>query len=111
MRRTLLAAWAAVLVTLAPAASHAQSGNVSPPTPRRLLVHITCGPDDPTRAALGFAVAKAALDGGHPVAIFLAGDGVQLIRDGVLANLSGLGTGNLRELYDGIVKGGGRFYV
>jgi predicted peroxiredoxin len=111
MRRTLLAAWAALLVTLAPAESRAQSGNVSPPTPRRLLVHITCGPDDPTRAALGFAVAKAALDGGHPVAIFLAGDGVQLIRDGVLANLSGLGTGNLRELYDGIVKGGGRFYV
>ena len=33
------------------------------------------------------------------------------MRDGVLDNLSGLGTGKLRDLFDAIVKGGGRFYV
>ena len=43
--------------------------------------------------------------------LFLAGDAVQLLRDGVLDNLSGLGTGRLREHFDAIVKGGGRFYV
>ena len=80
-------------------------------TSHRILVHITSGPNDPTRAALGFAVAKAALDDGHAVSIFLAGDGVQLMRDAVISNLSGLGTGNLRELYDGIIAKGGRFYV
>jgi predicted peroxiredoxin len=79
--------------------------------PERILVHITHGPEHPTRAALGFAVARAALEEGHSVAVFLAGDGVQLIRDGVLENLTGLGTGNLRELFDGIVAGGGRFYL
>lgn len=76
-----------------------------------ILVHITHGPEHPTRAALGFAVAHAALAQGHRVSIFLAGDAVQLLRDGVIDNLSGLGTGSLRQLYDGIVEGGGRFYL
>jgi predicted peroxiredoxin len=76
-----------------------------------LLVHITCGPEAPTRAALGFLVAKAAVDEGHAVSVFLAGDGVQLIRDSVLDSLAGLGTGSLRESYDAVAAGGGRFYV
>ncbi len=76
-----------------------------------LLVHITCGPEAPTRAALGVLVAKAAVDEGHEVRVFLAGDGVQLIRDAVLDSLAGLGTGSLRESFDAVVAGGGRFYV
>lgn len=76
-----------------------------------VLVHLTHGPEAPTRAALGFSVARAALDEGHRVSIFLAGDAVQLLRDDVLNSLVGLGTGNLREMYDGIVAKGGRFYV
>lgn len=76
-----------------------------------ILVHITHGPEAPTRAALGFLVAKAAIDEGHQVTLFLAGDAVQLLRDAVLENLSGLGTGKLREHYDAIVAGGGRFYL
>ena len=74
-------------------------------------MHVTHGPEHPTRAALGFLVAKAALDEGHEVSLFLAGDAVQLIRDAVLDNLTGLGTGSLRESYEAIVAGGGRFYL
>lgn len=81
------------------------------PVASRILVHITHGPEHPTRAALGFAVAAAALEQGHDVSVFLAGDAVQLLRDGVLDNLSGLGTGNLRALHDAIVASGGRFYL
>lgn len=76
-----------------------------------ILVHVTHGPEDPTRAALAFLVAKAAIDEGHSVSMFLAGDAVQLIRDAALDNLAGLGTGKLREHYDAIVAGGGRFYL
>lgn len=79
--------------------------------PSKILVHVTHGPEHPTRAALAFAVAKAALEEGHQVSVFLAGDAVQLLREGVLDNLAGLGTGNLRQLYDGVVSGGGRFYL
>jgi predicted peroxiredoxin len=67
---------------------------VSPPPPSthkertRLLVHVTQGPENPTRAALAFLVAKTAIDEGDVVTLFLAGDAVQLMRDGVLDNLS-----------------------
>jgi uncharacterized protein len=77
----------------------------------KILVHITCGPESPTKAALGFLVAKSALDEGHEVSLFLAGDGVQLLRDAALDSLAGLGTGSLRESYDAIVAGGGRLYL
>jgi uncharacterized protein len=77
----------------------------------KILVHITHGPEHPTRAALGFLVAKSAIDEGHSVSLFLAGDAVQLLRDPVLDNLNGLGTGKLRDLYDAIAAGGGRFYL
>lgn len=77
----------------------------------KLLINITHGPEHPTRAALGWLVAKFAVEGGHDVSLFLAGDAVQLLRDAVLDNLNGLGTGNLRESYDAVVGGGGRIYA
>lgn len=77
----------------------------------KLLVHITSGPEAPTRAALGLLVARAGIEEGHEVSVFLAGDAVQLIREAVLDSLTGLGTGSLRESFDAIAGGGGRFYV
>jgi predicted peroxiredoxin len=76
-----------------------------------ILVHITHGTEHPTRAALGFHIAKASIDEGHSVTMFLAGDGVQLMRDGALDHLNGLGTGNLRELYDAVVSSGVKIYL
>ena len=77
----------------------------------KILVHLTHGPEHPTRAALAFLVAKAAIEEGHTVTLFLAGDAVQLMRDGVLDNLTGLGTGKLRESYDAAVAGGAQIYL
>jgi predicted peroxiredoxin len=76
-----------------------------------ILIQVTHGPENPTRAALAFLVARTALEQGHTVTLFLAGDAVQLLREGVIENLAGLGTGRLREHYDAIVKAGGRFYL
>ena len=83
----------------------------APPPKARILVHVTHGPESPTRAALAFLVARSALDEGHAVTLFLAGDAVQLVRDQTLDGLTGLGTGKLREHFDAIVKGGGTFYL
>ncbi len=80
-------------------------------TKLKILIHITNGPENPTRAALGFLVARTAAEQGYSVTLFLAGDAVQLLRNDVLDNLAGLGTGKLREHYDAIVKGGGKFYL
>lgn len=77
----------------------------------KILVHITHGPENPTRAALGFLVAKTAMEEGHEVSLFLAGDGVRLLQDSILNTLTGIGTGKLRDHYDAIVKNNGRFYL
>lgn len=110
--RRAAAALALPLILLTAAASGDPSSHApEAPMASTILVHITHGPEHPTRAAIGFAVAHAALEQGHAVSVFLAGDAVQLMREGVLDNLVGLGTGNLRELHDGIVGRGGRFYL
>ena len=77
----------------------------------KLLVHVTTGPEAPTRAALAFLVAKAAIDEGHTVSLFLAGDSVQLLRPAVLDSLHGLGTGSLRESFDAVVAAGAAIYA
>lgn len=77
----------------------------------KLLVHITCGPNDPTRAALAFLVARTAQEEGHSVTLFLAGDAVQLLRPATLDALQGLGTGKLREHYDALRAGAALFYL
>lgn len=77
----------------------------------RLLVHIATGPENPTRAALGLLVARTALEGGHTVDLFLAGDAVALLRPATLEAAHGIGTGSLREHVDALAAGGARFYV
>lgn len=76
-----------------------------------ILVHIVSGPEHPSRVALGLLVAKTALAEGHDVTVFLAGDGVQVIRDATLGSVHGVGLGGAREHFDDIVARGGRFYL
>lgn len=99
------------LLLLASAVTHAQSATTNPMKKMTFLIHITCGAENPTKAALGFLVAKTALDDGHTVSLFLAGDGATLLKDSELDKVAGLGTGNLREHYEAIVKAGGQFYL
>lgn len=77
----------------------------------RLLVHIATGPENPTRAALGLLVARTALAGGHQVDLFLAGDGVGILRPATLDAGVGIGTGSLREHVDALVAGGAALYA
>jgi predicted peroxiredoxin len=77
----------------------------------KFLIHVTCGVDNPSKAALAFLVGRTAIEERHEVTFFLAGDGAQLLRASVVENLAGLGTGSLREHLATIMAGGGRFYV
>ena len=77
----------------------------------KILVHHTCGPENPTKAALAFFVARAAAEEGHASTMFLAGDAVPLLRDAILDSLVGVGTGKLREHYDVFVANGGKLFV
>lgn len=75
------------------------------------LIHVTTGQENPTKAALSFLVARTALEDGHAVHLFLAGDAVLLLKDDVLNTLSGLGTGKLSDHYKVIVEKGGKFFL
>jgi predicted peroxiredoxin len=77
----------------------------------KILVHLTFGPEAPTRAALAFLVARSALDGGHEVSLFLAGDAVQLLRPPTVDAVHGVGTGSLREHLDALSAGGATFFA
>lgn len=77
----------------------------------KLLVHVTTGADNPTKAALAFLVAKTAAEEGHQVTIFLAGDGAELITDKSLNSVVGRGTGKLRESYEALVGQGTRIFI
>ena len=77
----------------------------------KILVHVTTGPDNQTKAALSFLVAKTAIAEGHTVNLFLAGEGVRLISDEFLEQVQGQGTGSLQEHFNAIVEGGGKFYI
>lgn len=107
----------------APAASRSVAAmgatiGIGGPSPRSMetsmttfLVHVTCGPDDPTRAALAFLLARTAADEGHAVSLFLAGDGVTLLRDENLKSVVGLGTGRLEEHFHALAAKGVRFHL
>lgn len=102
--------------TTSPSMTATQPTNTEKPNPKnvekmKFLIHVTHGPEDPTRAALAFLVAKSALEEGHTVTLFLAGNAVLLLRDADMSKVEGIGTGKLKEHYEAIVKGGGRFYL
>jgi len=77
----------------------------------KFLIHVTCGPTDATRAALAFLVAKSAVEEGHTVSLFLAGDAVTLLKDENLKSVTGLGTGKLEEHFNALLQKGSRFYL
>ena len=77
----------------------------------RLLVQIATGPENPTRAGLGLLIARSAMESGHEVDVFLAGDGVALLRPETLDLANGIGTGSLREHVDALSGGGATFYL
>ena len=76
----------------------------------RILVHVTVGPNDPTKAALAFLVARAVVEEGHQLALFVAGDGVSLLTADSAASVQGLGTGKLSDHLEVINSGSTELY-
>lgn len=77
----------------------------------KVLVQIAAGPEHATRAALGFLVAKGAVDEGHDVTVFLLADGVQYLHRSVTDAISALGGGPLSDEVDALKNGGATFYA
>lgn len=88
-----------------------QKGRTQSAMKESILIHLTQGPENPTVAALAFLVAKTAVEDGHEVTLFLAGDAVQLMRAEAIENVTGLGTGSLKSHYEVLEKAGCQFYL
>ena len=73
---------------------------------KRLLVHLTCGVENPTRAALALLVAATAAKEGHQVDVFIAGDGVSLLRPNTIAAAVGIGTGSVADHLEALSAAG-----
>ena len=76
-----------------------------------MLVHITHGPEAPTRAALGLLVAKSADEAGHDVKVFLAGDAAYLVKDAVIEHAKGIGTGAISDTFPAVVNAGVPIFI
>lgn len=101
-----------LLLSLLPFSTAALAQDAAaPPAKQRFLIQVTTGQADPTKSALAFLVAKTALEEGHAVDVFLAGDAVLLLKDDVMTSVTGLGTGKLADHYKTIVEKGGRFHL
>ena len=77
----------------------------------KILFNITNGTGNPTKASLGFMLARTAVEEGHEVIVFLNADAVSLMRTPVLDNLVGLGTGKLKEHFDVLKQNNVPIYV
>jgi predicted peroxiredoxin len=77
----------------------------------KLLIHLSTGPENPTRGALALLVARTAVDEGHDVQVFIAGDGVQYARPATASTVHGVGTGSFGEHWEALVSAGVPIYL
>ena len=77
----------------------------------RLLVHIATGPENPTRLTLGLRVARMAVEAGHEVSVFLAGDAVDALRPETRQVMTGIGIGPAQEHWELLLAGGALVYA
>lgn len=77
----------------------------------RILVHLTTGVENPTKAALALLVASTALTDGHSVDVFVAGDGVSALRESSSGAMHGVGTGSVAEHLSKLREGGAGLYA
>jgi uncharacterized protein len=64
---------------------------------KHVLLHVTTGIENPSKAALAFFVGRAVLESGNRLTLFFAADGVNLLRRETAEALTGLGTGTVAE--------------
>lgn len=77
----------------------------------RILIHLTTGVENPTKAALALLVASTALDEGHQVDVFVAGDGVSALRTESIELMHGIGTGSVLSHLEKLRSGGAGLYA
>ena len=69
----------------------------------KILVAVSAGTDDPTRATLGMMAAKVALDKGNEVVVWLQGEAAVIANKNVYANIQGLNMPAMKGVVEALV--------
>jgi predicted peroxiredoxin len=78
----------------------------------KLLITTVAGPDDPTRASLGFHMAaNGAVKNQIETSIAMAGEAIELLKPGAAEKVRGVGVPPLAELFAGCVSAGVKIFV
>tara|TARA_Y200000002_G_scaffold334151_1_gene300937 strand:+ start:298 stop:660 length:363 start_codon:yes stop_codon:yes gene_type:complete len=77
----------------------------------KFLIHVHSGPDLKNKATLGMLVAITASNKGNEVNVFLAADGVHLLKKRKEGEVVGQGTGDLKNHLDTLKENNIKLYV
>ncbi len=78
----------------------------------RVLYLALTGASDPTRASLPFHLAaNGSAEVGHDIDVVLGGDASELVGEGVIDRVTGVGVPPLRELVDKSLSKGVRLHI
>ena len=77
----------------------------------KVIVSVTSGTEDPTRATLGILAAKQAMDQGHEVTVWLQGEGAVLANKRVYPTVVGVNMPPLKDAMEALVAAGVPMWV
>ena len=69
----------------------------------KVIVSVSAGTDDPTRATLGMLAAKVALDKGHEVVVWLQGEAAVIANKNVYGNIQGINMPAMKGVVEALV--------
>ncbi len=69
----------------------------------KVIVSVSAGTDDPTRATLGMLGAKAAVDRGHEVVVWLQGEAATIANRNVYAKIQGINMPAMKDVVEALV--------
>lgn len=69
----------------------------------KIMITVTSGTDDPTRATLGMLAAKAAVEQGHEVTVWLQGEAATLANRNVYPFIIGVNMPSMQETVEFLV--------
>lgn len=77
----------------------------------KVVVAVTSGTEDPTRATLGILAAKAAAERGHEVIVWLQGEGVVLANRNVYPTVQGVNMPPMKDALEFLLDAGVPLWV
>lgn len=69
----------------------------------RVIVAVSAGTDDPTRATLGMLAAKASADQGHDVVVWLQGEAAVIANGSVYPKIQGINMPAMKDVVEALL--------